>query len=194
MWITSMGNHGAARGISERRHSSCSSFLIISMKNALLTHLRPRENRHHVADNIFKCIFLNEIVWISLWISLKFVPKVQINNIPALVQIMAWPGDKPLSEPMMVSLLTHICVTRPQWVMIPDSSLYYLSIKMATRAPPFECLSRQHSDREDTVYRPSIIIMIILVVRFIYGSLESGHSLDPWMDQLGRCLDTIWGM
>ena len=35
-----------------------------------------------------------------------------------LVQIMAWrrSGDKPLSEPMMVSLLTHICVTRPQWV------------------------------------------------------------------------------
>ena len=26
------------------------------------------------------------------------------------------PGDKPLSEPMMVSLLTHICVTRPRWV------------------------------------------------------------------------------
>ena len=31
---------------------------------------------------------------------------------------MAWrrPGGKPLSEPMMVRLLTHICVTRPQWV------------------------------------------------------------------------------
>ena len=31
---------------------------------------------------------------------------------------MAWrrTGDKPLCEPMMVSLLTHICVTRPQWV------------------------------------------------------------------------------
>ena len=43
-----------------------------------------------------------------------------INNIPALVQIMAWrrPGDKPLSEPMVVSLLTHICVTRPQWVKV----------------------------------------------------------------------------
>ena len=51
-------------------------------------------------------------------ISLKFVPKGPINNIPALVQIMAWcwPGNKPLSEPMTVSLLTHICVTRPQWV------------------------------------------------------------------------------
>ena len=52
------------------------------------------------------------------FISLKFVPKGPINNNPALVQIMAWrrSGDKPLSEPMMVSLLTHICVTRPQWV------------------------------------------------------------------------------
>ena len=41
-----------------------------------------------------------------------------MNNIPALVQIMAWrrPGDKTLSEPMMVSLPTHLCVTRPQWV------------------------------------------------------------------------------
>ena len=26
------------------------------------------------------------------------------------------PGGKPLSEPMIVSLPTHICVTRPQWV------------------------------------------------------------------------------
>ena len=51
-------------------------------------------------------------------ISLKFVRKGPINNIPALVQIMAWrrSGDKPLSEPMMVSLPMHMCVTRPQWV------------------------------------------------------------------------------
>ena len=46
----------------------------------------------------------------------KFVPKVRIDNIPSLIQIMPWrrPGDKPLSEPMMVQLLTHICVTRHQ--------------------------------------------------------------------------------
>ena len=33
---------------------------------------------------------------------------------------MAWrrPGDKPLSDPMMVSVLTHICVTWPQWVKL----------------------------------------------------------------------------
>ena len=80
--------------------------------------LRPRPNRRRFADDRFKRIFLNENDRISIKISLKFVPKVRINNIPALVHIMAWrrPGDKPLSEPMMVSLLTHICVTRPQWV------------------------------------------------------------------------------
>ena len=55
---------------------------------------------------------------ISIKISLKFVHKGPINNIRALVQMMAWrrPGDKPLSEPMVVRLPTHICVTRPQWV------------------------------------------------------------------------------
>ena len=80
--------------------------------------LRPRQNGRCFPDDIFKCIFLNENVYISIKISLKFVPKGPINNIPALVQIMAWcrPGDKPLPEPMMVSLLTHICVNRPQWV------------------------------------------------------------------------------
>ena len=63
---------------------------------------------------MFKCIFLNE----NGWISLKFVPKGPINNIPALVQLMnwRWPGNKTLSEPMMVSLLMYICVTRPQRV------------------------------------------------------------------------------
>ena len=78
----------------------------------------PRQNGRHSTDDIFKCIFLYENVWIPIWISLRFVPKGPINNIPALVQIMAWrrPGDKPLSEAMMVSLLTHICVARPQWV------------------------------------------------------------------------------
>ena len=69
---------------------------------------------------MLKCILLNENVWIPIEISLKFVPKGSINNNPALLQIMAWRrlGDKPLSESMMVSSLTHICVTRPQWVKL----------------------------------------------------------------------------
>ena len=64
--------------------------------------LRPNSCLHF-ADNIFKCIFLNENTWISIKISLKFVSKALINNTPTFVQIMAWrrPGDKPLSEQML---------------------------------------------------------------------------------------------
>ena len=93
----------------------------------LLNTLRPRQNGRHFADDTFKCIFLNENVRILIKISLKFVPMGPINNIPALVQIMAWrrPGDKPLSDAMMVSLLTHICVTRAQWVEVPSLILIY---------------------------------------------------------------------
>ena len=80
----------------------------------VISTLRPRWNEPHFADDTFKRIFFNENVWISIKISLKFVPKGPINNIPALVQIMAWrrSGDKPLSEPMLDSLPTHICVTQ----------------------------------------------------------------------------------
>ena len=79
-------------------------------KHAINDSLRPRPNRRHFADDILKCIFLNEDVWIPSNISLKFVPKGLINNNPALVQVMAWrrPGDKPLSELMLVRLPTHI--------------------------------------------------------------------------------------
>ena len=89
-------------------------FVAFSMANTL----RPRKNGRHFADGIFNCIFMNENIWISIKITLKFVPKGPISNIPALVQIRAWrrPGDKPLSKPMMVRLPTHICVTRPQWI------------------------------------------------------------------------------
>ena len=86
----------------------------------LINTLRPRRNEQHFADDIFKRIFFNENVWIAIKISLKFVPKGPIDNITALVEIMAWrrSGDKPLSQPMMISLPTHICVIRPQWVKI----------------------------------------------------------------------------
>ena len=52
--------------------------------------LRPRQHGRYFADDLLKCIFLNEKVWIPIEISLKFVPKDPINNIPAFVQIMAW--------------------------------------------------------------------------------------------------------
>ena len=66
--------------------------------------------------------FLNAFSWMKMHkCRLRFhwcVPNCPINTIGALVEITAWrrPGDKPLSQPMMVSLLMHICVIQPQWV------------------------------------------------------------------------------
>ena len=79
-----------------------------------INSLRPRQNRCHFAD-VFKGNFLNENVWIPIKISLKFVSIGPINNIPALVQIMAWcrTGNKPLSEPMMTQF-NDACMR--QWV------------------------------------------------------------------------------
>ena len=48
--------------------------------------LRPRQDGRYFADDVLKCILLNENVWILLKIPLKFVPNGPINNIPALDQ------------------------------------------------------------------------------------------------------------
>ena len=63
-------------------------------------------------SNVFSSIKMDECRYIFHW------NLGQINNIPALVQIMAWcrSGNKPLSEPMMVRLPTHIYATMPYWV------------------------------------------------------------------------------
>ena len=57
----------------------------------------------HWSRDIFKWIFLNENVWISVKIPFKFVPLGPINNIPTMAQITAcrWLGAVPLSKPMM---------------------------------------------------------------------------------------------
>ena len=55
------------------------------IQNGSVNTLRPRQNGRHFADDILKCIFLNKNVWIPIEISLNFVPKGPIDNIPALV-------------------------------------------------------------------------------------------------------------
>ena len=56
--------------------------------------------------DIFKRIFLNENIRILIQFSLKFVPEGSIDNIPAIVWIMAWRqmDDKLLFEQMMTRL------------------------------------------------------------------------------------------
>ena len=95
----------------------CSARLVTAPWTWHINTLRPRQDGRHFADDIFTCIFFKNWCILNTF-SLKYVRKGPIDNNPALVQKMAWrrSGDKPLSEPMMISLPTHICVTRPQWV------------------------------------------------------------------------------
>ena len=78
--------------------------------------LRLRQNGHHLQDDIFKCIFFNEDVWISSKISLKFLPKGRIYKMRALVQIMAWRLTGHYLNQWCPMLPMHICITLPQWV------------------------------------------------------------------------------
>ena len=56
----------------------------------IIEHIEAETKWRLFADNTSKHIFLNENVRISINISLKFVPKSPINNIPALIEIMVW--------------------------------------------------------------------------------------------------------
>ena len=65
--------------------------------------------------------------WYFIKVNSKIKVKDQIKNIPALAPIMARrrPGNKPLSEPMMIILPRHMGVTRPQcvkWVEIKGAA------------------------------------------------------------------------
>ena len=61
----------------------------------------PRQNGRHFPDDILKHIFLNEIIWTSIKISLKFDAKGPINKIPAYLdnglaldrQAIVWNND-----------------------------------------------------------------------------------------------------
>ena len=68
-------------------------------------HIEARQNGWHFPGDIFKCIFLNENVWIPNTIWLKFIPNSPIDNNTVLVQMMARrrTGAESLSELMMGS-------------------------------------------------------------------------------------------
>ena len=55
----------------------------VAVSTQSVNTLKPRQNGRHFADDIFKCIFLNENVWIPIKFSMKFVPKGPINSIGA---------------------------------------------------------------------------------------------------------------
>ena len=144
----------------------------------LLNTFRPRSNCRQFADNIGKYIFLKQNLWIPLKISQKFLPKIRINNMSALVQIAACcrTGDKPLSELLMVSSRTHLCVTRPQWVkpMGTDNN-----IKATNTTQRRECSLSYIVD----AFRVKLTIIILQFYWNLFLSLSWRivcHILDIW--------------
>ena len=85
------------------------------MMDMHLNTLRPRQN-----GCIFHKTFSIAFSWMKMYeFQLKCDCILFLRvHLTILVQIMGWhqQGDKPLSEPIMINLLTYKCVTRPQWV------------------------------------------------------------------------------
>ena len=151
----------------------------------LLNTFRPIQDGRHFPDNIFKCISLNENVWISLKVSLKPVPKVQINNIPALVQIMAWRrlAAKPLSEPMLGSLLMHINAS----LSLNELTLSYLWHACMTNDCTHPSISPSLPAWITTLGKDAAILFAFLPV------LIFTHSTSRALSQYKDGLCWVWG-
>ena len=111
-----------------------------------------------VLNTVFKCIFMNDKFCILIRIPLKFVPHVPkgpINNIPALVQIMAWrrSGNKSLPESMFQCMkrpVAHSLNSTWFWIELPENCceplkfiMRYISIQFCERpghGRPFHAL------------------------------------------------------
>ena len=109
-----------------------------------------------LAEDILKCIFLNENYRILIQISPKFLPRSPIDNKPALVQVMAWSrtGDKPLPEPMLtqcteiyvalggdeLNLSNHFGLVTSYGTR--DFCLYWFRYRLALIRPPSHYLNQ----------------------------------------------------
>ena len=71
-----------------------------------LNALRPRQNGPHFTHDICKCIFVH---WYCIFIQMsrKFVRNYSIDNIPSLVQILAWRRSG-RDKPVFVSLIANL--------------------------------------------------------------------------------------
>ena len=89
-------------------------------------------------EAILQMTFSSAFSWMKIfefWLKFHWslFLRVQLTIFRALVQIMGWcrPGNKPLSEAVMLSLLMHICVTWPQWIK-PQTSTSQPSVSYIT--------------------------------------------------------------
>ena len=99
----------------------------------------PGQNSRLFADDIFRCIFVNEKFCISIRISLKFVPKGPIDNTWALIKVMAWRRISHYLNQCWFSPLTHVCDTRGRWVNDVSSTEPCFYEEVSTTHHPSHC-------------------------------------------------------
>ena len=133
---------------------------------------------------------------------MKFIPKGPINNIPALVQIMAWrrSGDNPLSEPVMVRLLRHICVTRPQWmnqwwlgsvIHICIISAQFVNSKFLFKNFDLKCVLQYESCFISTSYVNYRVVLCIMVVKISFFSYDVHYIYDVFVWNWSNVMDIL---
>ena len=127
---------------------------IHAMRICFINTLKPRPtafSRRH-----FQMNFFNENVWISINISLKFVPKRPINNILALVQIMAWHQAIKLSQCRLISSVrssdNHL------HAILQEMKISYLRFHSnLPRAKSYKCKKKSHNTPVFFCFRTGIV-------------------------------------
>ena len=129
------------------------------------THLPLDKMAANLGDDILKCILLTENERIPIQISLKFVPRIPIDNTPPLVQVMAWhrTGDKPLPEPIMTQFIDAYM---RQYREMRESVEYASSDMLLNH----KILSRfTQRSRYETTYHGHLIMLIQMADKCYYN-------------------------
>ena len=116
---------------------------------------------------------------------------------------MAWrqPGDKPLSKPMMVSLLRHICITRPQWVNQQCFWSYFSALMLWTiscyiamfclkpdfiandtcfQKLPDKCQKMNTATIADSVLRKQLKDTFLFSLKYHYSDVKTSQFTGHW--------------
>ena len=130
---------------------------------------------------------INEF-WLK--INWRLLLKGPFNNIPTLLQIMAchWEGDKLLSEPTTVSLLTPICVAWPHWVENKLILFKLVSWRRTDDNPISQPMMTKHYD--DVIM--STIASQITSLTIVYSTVHWGA--DQSKHQSPASLAFVWGI
>ena len=109
--------------------------MLASTMSAIFNTLRSKQNGRHFAGDISLFMFLYENCCIWIKMSLKIVTKILFNNMPALLQIIAWHQRRLAGlylNQWWRSLPMHLCVTWPQWVRILILSYYACTLYLTS--------------------------------------------------------------